>query len=262
MVPLATIRKMRAYVPSSSGMGDSCHLLGALCRPRKEGGVGLRSLVSVREAAGIKLAWRFLQGDSLWSAWMTSRIYGAGTSGYVKLTTLLCVFQAYPEEPSCSSDGYAEEDEEGGETDLWLDPWISGQSLLEILGPQRDGVAYRGLSCNTSSVVGSGGQRSIVSLLRWVRRSDRCRSLLRHCLMSGFGHLPAARRVQGSSDLAAATTLSGHTSMILRSTTLSGGRGLPGRCNCLHTTGAGPVCLLGTDCFGSGFLSLTLSVFV
>ncbi|KAJ6802699.1 uncharacterized protein M6B38_191115 [Iris pallida] len=79
--------------------------------------------------------------------------------------------------------------------------------------------------------------------------------------MSGFGPLPAARRVQGSSDLAAATTLSVLTSMILRSTTLSGGKGLPGKCNCLHTNWCWAGYLLGTDCFGSGFLSLTLSVF-
>ncbi|KAJ6847196.1 uncharacterized protein M6B38_285315 [Iris pallida] len=57
MVHLATIRKIEDICAKFIWHGG-IHAISweQLCRPRKEGGVGLRSLVSVREAAGIKLA--------------------------------------------------------------------------------------------------------------------------------------------------------------------------------------------------------------
>ncbi|KAJ6795099.1 Uncharacterized protein M6B38_227070 [Iris pallida] len=149
MVPLATIRKIEGICAKFIWHGG-IHAISweQLCRPRKEGGVGLRSLVSVREAAGIKLAWRFLQGDSLWSAWMTSRYLRGRNFWVCEIDNNFSVsFKHILRNRPVLRTAMRRRMREGGETDLWLDPWISGQSLLEILGPQRDGVAYRGLTC-------------------------------------------------------------------------------------------------------------------
>ncbi|KAJ6835098.1 uncharacterized protein M6B38_124005 [Iris pallida] len=149
MVPLATIRKIEGICAKFIWHGG-IHAISweQLCRPRKEGGVGLRSLVSVREAAGIKLAWRFLQGGSLWSAWMSSR-YLRGRNFWVCEinNNFSASFKHILRNRPVLRKAIRRKMREGGETDLWLDPWISGQSLLEILGPQTDGAAYRGLTC-------------------------------------------------------------------------------------------------------------------
>lgn len=44
-----------------------------ICRPKKEGGLGLRKIKDMSNAAGIKLFWRLCTTNSLWASWMKKR---------------------------------------------------------------------------------------------------------------------------------------------------------------------------------------------
>jgi hypothetical protein len=41
-----------------------------LCTPKKEGGLGIKSIPELCEAAGLKRLWRFLTTKSMWGRWM------------------------------------------------------------------------------------------------------------------------------------------------------------------------------------------------
>ena len=43
-----------------------------ICKPKSEGGLGIRSLKEVNKVYGLKLIWRLLSGDSLWGKWIKS----------------------------------------------------------------------------------------------------------------------------------------------------------------------------------------------
>lgn len=47
----------------------------SICRPVDEGGLGIRDLNQVMNALHAKMAWRFIEGSSLWSQFMRSK-YG------------------------------------------------------------------------------------------------------------------------------------------------------------------------------------------
>ena len=42
----------------------------AICRPKEEGGVGIRKLCDINQASRVRLIWRLLTSSSLWSHWM------------------------------------------------------------------------------------------------------------------------------------------------------------------------------------------------
>jgi len=45
-----------------------------LCRPKLEGGVGIRKIQDVNAAAGLKLIWKLLTSQSLWALWMKEKL--------------------------------------------------------------------------------------------------------------------------------------------------------------------------------------------
>ena len=51
---------------------DGMHAISwdTICRPKKEGGLGLRKIKDMSKAAGIKLCWRLGTITTLWSSWM------------------------------------------------------------------------------------------------------------------------------------------------------------------------------------------------
>ncbi|KAJ6809410.1 uncharacterized protein M6B38_160565 [Iris pallida] len=65
-IPTATIRKVEAICADFIWRGGM-HAISwdQLCRPREEGGVGLRPLHAVMKAACVKMAWRFIKGVAL-----------------------------------------------------------------------------------------------------------------------------------------------------------------------------------------------------
>ena len=54
---------------------NECLQLGIHCRPKSEGGFGIRKLEDIFSAAGLKLFWRCFTTDSLWVSWM--KMYAA-----------------------------------------------------------------------------------------------------------------------------------------------------------------------------------------
>lgn len=59
-----------------------------ICRPKKEGGLGLRKIKDMSRAAGVKLLWRLGSTDTLWATWMRSS-YFANSSIWDYSTRLL-----------------------------------------------------------------------------------------------------------------------------------------------------------------------------
>ena len=45
----------------------------SICKPNAEGGLGIRRIRDVNNAAGVKLLWRCLQGDGLWAKFMMAK---------------------------------------------------------------------------------------------------------------------------------------------------------------------------------------------
>ena len=45
-----------------------------ICKPKNEGGLGIRPLKEANHVYGLKLIWRLLSGDSLWSKWIKSNL--------------------------------------------------------------------------------------------------------------------------------------------------------------------------------------------
>ncbi|XP_071917289.1 uncharacterized protein [Coffea arabica] len=77
---LMVIEKLFAkFLWGSSNFGDKFHWIrwADLCRPKDEGGVGLRGLKQVYDSFSIKLWWKFRQQQSLWAKFMSQK-YCAG----------------------------------------------------------------------------------------------------------------------------------------------------------------------------------------
>ncbi|XP_027069890.2 uncharacterized protein [Coffea arabica] len=73
---LMVIEKLFAkFLWGSSNFGDKFHWIrwADLCRPKDEGGVGLRGLKQVYDSFSIKLWWKFRQQQSLWAKFMSQK---------------------------------------------------------------------------------------------------------------------------------------------------------------------------------------------
>ncbi|XP_024015880.1 uncharacterized protein LOC112089134 [Eutrema salsugineum] len=110
-----------------------------VCKPKVEGGLGLRSLREVNMVCSLKLVWRFLFNmPSLWASWLRCR--------YVKGNS----FWSLPESPPHSSwiwwrmlkirivaqRFYYMEVNNGERTSFWLDRWSSLGRIFDITGSQ------------------------------------------------------------------------------------------------------------------------------
>lgn len=109
----------------------------AICRPKKEGGFGLRPVKDLCNSAGLKRIWRLLTEESLWAEWMRYRymknhsfwdskatVFDSGTWKHLqslKGTALLHMRRVIGD---------------GVSTSLWFDPWLSVGRLVDIYGIQ------------------------------------------------------------------------------------------------------------------------------
>ena len=41
-----------------------------ICRPKREGGLGIRKLMDINNASGMRMLWRLHASQSLWAQWM------------------------------------------------------------------------------------------------------------------------------------------------------------------------------------------------
>ncbi|KAJ6843968.1 uncharacterized protein M6B38_295310 [Iris pallida] len=150
LLPVATIRRVERLCADFLWRGGM-HAISweQLCRPRKEGGVGLRPLLEIREASALKLAWRFISGGSLWADWMHSR--------YVKQDNFwtcspdnnhYVTFKSVLRHRGVLKSAIRRVMKDGSGTDLWRDPWIDRRSLLDIRGSPTHTEDRRGLTCS------------------------------------------------------------------------------------------------------------------
>ncbi|KAJ6839458.1 uncharacterized protein M6B38_314970 [Iris pallida] len=120
-----------------------------LCRPRKEGGVGLRPLLEIREASALKLAWSFISRGSLWADWMHSRYVKQGNFWTCAPDNNHSVtFKTVLRHRVVLKTAIRRVMRDGSDTDLWRDPWIDRRSLLEIRGSATHREDRRGLKCS------------------------------------------------------------------------------------------------------------------
>ena len=59
-----------------------------ICKPKEEGGLGIRKLEDINASAGLKLIWKLCTTDSLWSLWMRERYYKNNTFWEASISSL------------------------------------------------------------------------------------------------------------------------------------------------------------------------------
>ncbi|XP_020243282.1 uncharacterized protein LOC109821509 [Asparagus officinalis] len=134
-LPQSTIQSLEAIFANFLWKG-SIHAINwkEVCRPKSEGGFGLRKLEDLCSAAALKMLWRILNNSSLWSNWMNARYtrgknlwdapvntLDSGTWKHLtslKSTALSCVRKTIGN---------------GETTSLWFDPWIQEGRIIDIL---------------------------------------------------------------------------------------------------------------------------------
>lgn len=77
-VPKKTLKQMQSLISNflwNQGEEKRHHWVSneKICKPREEGGLGIRSLVDNMKALHGKLAWRFLEQNNLWARYVKSR---------------------------------------------------------------------------------------------------------------------------------------------------------------------------------------------
>ncbi|XP_020271020.1 uncharacterized protein LOC109846208 [Asparagus officinalis] len=133
--PQSTIQSLEAIFANFLWKGKF-HAINwkEVCRPKFEGGFGLRKLEDLCRAVALKMIWRMLNNSTLWTKWMTARyikgqslwdapvnILDSGTWKHLtslKSTALSCIRKAIGN---------------GETTTLWFDPWIQEGRIIDIL---------------------------------------------------------------------------------------------------------------------------------
>ncbi|XP_020266263.1 uncharacterized protein LOC109841729 [Asparagus officinalis] len=134
-LPNSTVRSLESIFANFLWKGK-LHAINwkDICRPKQEGGFGLRKLNDLCHAAALKLIWRLLFTSTLWSNWMRARYVRGGNiwdtpahamdSGTWKLLAgikskaMCCIRKSIGN---------------GETTSLWFDPWILEGRLSDIL---------------------------------------------------------------------------------------------------------------------------------
>jgi hypothetical protein len=113
-----------------------------ICKPKREGGFGLRSVQDMCAAAGMKMIWRLLTSDSVWNKWMKRRYLNGqsfwdssvslGDSGTWKF---MKKFSLQAQECMRKVIG------NGKSTSLWFEPWLKEGNLADILNLSSNQIA-------------------------------------------------------------------------------------------------------------------------
>ncbi|KAL0386421.1 UNVERIFIED_CONTAM: hypothetical protein Slati_4603300 [Sesamum latifolium] len=102
ILPKAVIKviegKMRTFLwKGSSRTGYAKVSWGQVCKPKEEGGLGIRSVLHLNQALMLKHVWRILQEDphSIWVAWVLRHRLRIRQSGHIILLRLLGAGENY-----------------------------------------------------------------------------------------------------------------------------------------------------------------------
>jgi hypothetical protein len=106
-----------------------------VCRPKNEGGLGIRNIKDLCTTCHLKLFWRFLNSDSLWARWMRSKylkhnnfwstVYNSNQSNTWKhILNSRDIGKLLIERKF----------KNGKETSLWFDPWFKNETFINRVG--------------------------------------------------------------------------------------------------------------------------------
>lgn len=122
--------------------GPSLKTIGAkvawveVCKGKDEGGLELRTLKDVNKVCGLKLIWRLLSGDSLWSKWLKANMLKKKSFWEVKHVTQSgsWMWRKLLKLRDVAKSFYRKEVGNGRHTSFWFDNWSDKGVLFDLLG--------------------------------------------------------------------------------------------------------------------------------
>ena len=107
-----------------------------ICKPKSEGGLGIRSLKEVNKVYGLKLIWRLLSGDSLWGKWIKSYLLKKRSFWEVKSKSQVgsWMWRKVLKLRVVAKNFYLKEVGNGCSTSYWFDKWSEKGMLFDLLG--------------------------------------------------------------------------------------------------------------------------------
>lgn len=122
-----------------------------MCKPKDEGGLGLRNLIETNNVSCMKLIWRFLSGkNSLWVKWIWRYLIRNGSFWSIKESSSLgfWMWKKLLRLRHIAYQFVQIEISSGATTSFWLDNWSLLEKLIELTG--EGGCIALGISLDTT----------------------------------------------------------------------------------------------------------------
>jgi hypothetical protein len=110
-----------------------------VCKPKKEGGLGLKTLKETNEVSLLKLIWRILSArDSLWVQWLSKNLIRKESFWSVKGNSCMgsWIWKKILQQRDKASQLHRMEVRSGTSTSFWYDHWCPLGRLHQLLGPR------------------------------------------------------------------------------------------------------------------------------
>lgn len=107
-----------------------------VCKPKEEGGLGLRSLEEMNKVCGLKLIWRILSAKSLWVRWITRYLVRKGSFWKANDKSSLgsWIWKKLLKYRDLAFPLTRVEIESGSSTSFWFDIWSPLGKLIDLTG--------------------------------------------------------------------------------------------------------------------------------
>ena len=121
-----------------------------ICKPKQEGGLGIRALKEVNKVQDLKLIWRLLAGDSLWGKWIKSNLLKKKSLWEISLTSQAgsWIWRKLLKLRDVARTFHMKEIGNGRHTSFWYDKWSNLGVMSELLGTR--GVIDLGIQCEAT----------------------------------------------------------------------------------------------------------------
>ena len=140
-LPSACIKEVErlcsAYLCSASDLNGRKAKIAwiEVCKPKKDGGLGIRRLKEVNLVCCLKLVWRILSSNSLWVNWIKAYLIRKGSLWSVSETTQTgsLVWKKILKCKDIAKQLYQVEVKNGKKASFWYESWSSLGQLREVL---------------------------------------------------------------------------------------------------------------------------------
>lgn len=107
-----------------------------VCKEKDEGGLGMRALKDVNMVCGLKLIWRILAGESLWSKCIKDNLLKKRSFWEMKMTTQngSWMWRKILKLQEIAKSFYCKEIGNGRYTSFWFDKWSDRGILYDLVG--------------------------------------------------------------------------------------------------------------------------------